>query len=97
LLLAAVALEEAKLRFAVHLRTIDADHPLTRRTAAHVITRGVKTREVQRVQTKVQQIAFLLPEIPRAILTAPHYSASCRADPTLSIDKKTAAKAFCKW
>jgi hypothetical protein len=77
LLPAAVALEEAKLRFAVHLRTIDADHPLTRRTAAHVITRGVKTGEVRRVQTKVQQMASLLPEIPRATLTAPHYSAGC--------------------
>ncbi|KAJ8111137.1 hypothetical protein OPT61_g6197 [Boeremia exigua] len=58
LLPAAVALEEAKLRFA---------------------------------------IASLLLEIPRVTLTAPHYSAGCQADPTLGIDKKTAAEVFCTW
>jgi ribonuclease HI len=42
-------------------------------------------------------MASLLPEIARTTLTAPHYSASCRTDPTLGIDKKTAAKAFEEW
>jgi hypothetical protein len=37
---AAVALEEAKLRFAAHLRTIDADHPLARRMVIPKVTRG---------------------------------------------------------
>jgi ribonuclease HI len=94
---ATVALEEAKLRFATHLRTTDADHPLTRRTLVPTVNRGVKTGQPQRVKTKVQQIASLLPEIPRTILAAPHYSTGCRTDPTLGIDKKTAAKAFKEW
>ena len=42
-------------------------------------------------------MASLLPEIPRTTLTAPHYSTGCRTDPTLGIDKKTAAKAFQGW
>ncbi|KAF7566119.1 Dimer-Tnp-hAT domain containing protein [Pyrenophora tritici-repentis] len=97
LLSAAAALEEAKLRFATHLRTIDADHPLTRRTLVHTVNRGVKTGQPQRVKTKVQQMASLLPEILRTTLTAPHYSTGCRIDPTLGIDKKAAAKAFNIW
>jgi ribonuclease HI len=94
---AAVALEEAKLRFASHLRTIDADHPLTSRTAVHKVNRGKGVGQPQRVRTKVQQIGAILPEIPRTILIAPHYSLGCRTDPTLGIDKKTAAKAFKEW
>jgi ribonuclease HI len=97
LLPAAVALEEAKLRFATHLRTTDADHPLTRRTLVPIVNRGVKTGQPQRVKTKVQQIASLLPEIPRTTLTAPHYSPGSQTDPTMGIDKKTAAKAFREW
>ena len=61
------------------------------------MNRGVKTGLPQRLKTKVQQMASLLPEIPRTTLTAPHYSAGCRTDPTLGTDKKTAAKAFNQW
>ena len=43
LLTVAVALEEAKFRFATHLRTTDADYPFTRRIVVHVVNRGVKT------------------------------------------------------
>jgi hypothetical protein len=86
---AAVALEEAKLRFAAHLRTIDSDHPLTSRVAVPKVNRGKGAGRPQRVQTRVQHIGSLLPEIPRIALMAPHYSPSCRADPTLGIDKKT--------
>ena len=50
---AAVALEEAKLRFAAHLRTIDADHPLARRTVIPKVTRGKGYRQLQRTRTKV--------------------------------------------
>lgn len=53
LLPAAVALEEAKLRFATHLRTTDTDHPLTRRTLVPTVNRGVKAGQPQRVKTKV--------------------------------------------
>jgi ribonuclease HI len=94
---AAAALEEAKLRFATHLRTIDADHPLTSRTVVHKINRGKGAGKPQRVRTKVQQLGSLLPEISRTTLTAPHYSQGCRTDPTLGMDKKTAAKAFKEW
>jgi ribonuclease HI len=47
--------------------------------------------------SRVQHIGSLLPEIPRITLTGPHYSPSCRVDPTLGIDKKTAARAFKEW
>ena len=94
---AAVALEEAKLRFAAHLRTIDADHPLTRRTVIPKVTRGKGYRQLQRTRTKVQQLGALLPEIPRTTLNLPYYSPGCRTDPTLGADKKKAAKAFKEW
>ena len=94
---AAVALEEVKLRFAAHLRTVDADHPLASRTVIPKVNRGKGAGQPQRVQTRVQHIGSLLPEIPRAALVAPHYSPGCRADPTLGLDKKTAAKAFKEW
>jgi hypothetical protein len=94
LLPAAVALEEAKLRFATHLRTTDTDHPLTTCTLVPIVNRGVKIGQTQRVKTKVQQIASILPEIPGTKLTASHYSPGYQTDPTLGIDKKTAAKAF---
>jgi hypothetical protein len=94
---AAVALEEAKLKFATHLRTIDAVHPLTNRTAVHKVNKGKGVGQPQRVRTKVQQLGSTLPEIPRTILTDPHYSLGCWTDLTLGIDKKTAAKAFKEW
>ena len=91
---AANALEEAKLRFATHLRTIDAEHPLAGRMAAIRMSIGRTARKLQRVRTKVQYLGSLLPEIPRTILTAPHYSPSCQTDPTMGRDKENAAKAF---
>jgi hypothetical protein len=50
---AAVALEEAKLRLATYLRTIDVEHPVTRRTLVPIVNRGVKTGQPQQVKTKV--------------------------------------------
>ena len=94
---AAVALEEAKLRYATHLRAIDSDHLLTNRAVVPIVNRGKGAGKPQRIQTKVQQLGSLLPEIPRTELIAPHYSPGCRTDPTLGIDKKTAAKAFKEW
>ena len=94
---AAAALEGAKLRFATHLRTIDADHPLASRTVAPKVNRGKGAGQLQRTRTKVQQLGSLLPAIPRTTLTVPHYSPGCQTDPTLGIDKKTAAKAFKEW
>ncbi|KAF9730165.1 RNA-directed DNA polymerase from transposon x-element [Paraphaeosphaeria minitans] len=94
---AAVALEEAKLRYATHLRAIDSDHLLTNRAVVPIVNRGKGAGKPQRIQTKVQQLGSLLPEIPRTELIAPHYSPGCRTDPTLGIDKKTAAKSFKEW
>ena len=37
---ALIALEEAKMRFAAHLHTIDAEHPLARRTEIPLIRKG---------------------------------------------------------
>ena len=94
---AATALEEAKLRFATHLRTVDEEHPLAGRTVAIRMSIGRLAGKLQRMRTKVQHLGSLLPEIPRTILTAPHYSSGCQTDPTIGIDKKTAAKAFKQW
>ena len=94
---AATALEEAKLRFATHLRTIDAEHPLASRTAAIRMSIGRTAGKLQRMRTKVQYLGSLLPEIPRTVLTSPHYSPGCQTDPTMGTDKKTAAKAFKEW
>jgi hypothetical protein len=94
---AEAALEGAKLQFATHLHAIDTGHPLASRTVVAKINRGVKAGHLQRTQTKVQYLGSLLPEIPRTTLTAPHYSPSCQTDPTLGVDKKTAAKAFKEW
>ncbi|KAJ8115175.1 hypothetical protein OPT61_g3113 [Boeremia exigua] len=81
-------------KLAPHLRTIDSDHPLTSRIAIPKVKCGKGVGQPQQVQTRVQHIGSLLPEILRIALTAPHYSPSCQADPTLSVDKKTAARTF---
>jgi hypothetical protein len=94
---AEAALEGAKLRFAAHLRTVDADHPLASRTVVPKVNQGVKVGLLQRTRTKVHYLGSLLPEIPRTTLVAPHYSPGCQMDPTLGADKKTAAKAFKEW
>ena len=89
---AAVALEEVKLRYTIHLRTIGADSPVAIHTVVPKVDRGKGAGKLQPVQTKVQQLGSLLPEILRTTLTAPHYSpnVSRRTDPTLGIDKTTA-------
>jgi ribonuclease HI len=94
---AASALEEAKFRFATHLRTVDEEHPLAGRMVAIRMSIGRSAGKLQRMRTKVQHLESLLPKITRTILTAPHYSSGCQTDPTMGIDKKTAAKAFKEW
>ena len=94
---AMAALEEAKLRFAMRLRTIDNGHPLVRRITPPMIAKGRGTGTRQRPKTKVQRLGALLPEIPRPILSPPHFSPNCGTDPTGGIDKETAAAAFKKW
>ncbi|ESZ98981.1 hypothetical protein SBOR_0639 [Sclerotinia borealis F-4128] len=91
------ALEEAKLRFALRLQSVDADHPLTKRIEPPMITHGRGTGTKQRAKTKVQRLGLLVPPIPRPTLEPPRYTTGCRIDPTEGIDKKTAAKAFNTW
>jgi hypothetical protein len=90
-------LEEAKLRFALHLQVVDKNHPLTARIKISVIQRGRGTRALQKPHSKVQRLGIILPTIPRHTLIAPHYSPGCRTDPTNGIAKAKAAKLFTKW
>ena len=94
---AQVALEDAKLRFAIHLRTVDKNHPLAQRTVLPIIRRGRGAGRPQHPKTKVQRLGSLLPEVPRLELTAPHYSKGCRRDPTEGIGKTEAAINFKQW
>lgn len=89
---AEVALEEARARFAVRIRTIDAEHPLAKRAPPKE-----KRRANWRAITRLQAAGDLLPIIPRLELRAPHFSPGCRRDPTEGLDKIEAAKRFKDW
>lgn len=91
------ALEEAKVRFAMRLQTVDKDHPLTRRISPPRIRRGRSAGSIMRPKTKVQDLGTLLPSIPRPVLRMPHFSPGCRTDPTGGVDKETASKQFKEW
>jgi hypothetical protein len=91
---AEVALEEAKLQFAIRLRTIDEQHPLVRRITPLIIQRGRGASNRQRPRTKVQRLSELLPRVPRLTLRPPHFTAGCWSDPTGGLDKETASTEF---
>ena len=94
---AEVALKEAKLQFAMRLRTINEQHPLVRRITPPTSQRGRNAGTRQRPRTKVQRLGELLPSVPRPALRPPHFTAGCRTDPTGGIDKETAAAEFKAW
>ena len=94
---AVAALEEAKLRFAMRLQTVDDRHPLVQRTVLPLIVRGRGAGTWQLPKTKVQRLGTILPNIPRPKLAAPHFSPGSRTDPTGGLDKKTAAAQFKDW
>ncbi|KAI1685748.1 hypothetical protein KJE20_03713 [Pyrenophora tritici-repentis] len=94
---ALIMLEEAKLRFALHLQVVDKNHPLTARIKISVISKGRGAGGLQKPHSKVQRLGLILPTIPRHTLIAPHYSPGCRTDPTNGITKAEAAKSFTKW
>ena len=94
---AMAALEEAKVRFAVRLQTVDNQHPLVRRITPPMIRRGREAGTRQSPKTKVQCLGALLPSVPRPQLAIPHYTAGCRTDPTGGLDKETASRAFKEW
>ena len=91
---AEVALEEVKLRFATHLRTVDKNHPLAQRTVLSIARRGRGAGRPQLPRTKVQRLGAMLPEVPRQELMAPHFTKGCTTDPTEGIAKKEAAVNF---
>lgn len=94
---AQVALEEAKLRFTVHLRTIDDKHPLTNRTTLSLVIRGRAAGNRRIPRSKVQRVAQLLPATPRNVLASPHFSDGSRQDPTQGQGKDIAAQHFTTW
>jgi hypothetical protein len=94
---AMAALEEAKLRFAMRLQTVDDQHLLVRRITPPMNTRGRSASTRQRPKTKVQRLGALLPRVPQPTLRAPHFTTGCRTDPTGGLDKKTASAKFKKW
>ena len=94
---AEVALEEARWRLALRLQTTDRQHPLTHRAVIPHNRSGTKIGERQQPRTKIQRLGLLLPAIPRPALLAPHFSQGCRTDPTLGVEKKTAAREFKGW
>ena len=73
---------------------MDSGHPLALKITEPVVNRG---GNLQRPRTRIQRLARLLPEVPRPVLTPPHYSPGCRRDPTENQDKKKAAAAFQEW
>jgi hypothetical protein len=93
---ALIGLEEAKLRFALHLQTVDKNHPLTARIKIPMIPRGRGAGGLQKPQSKVHQLGMILPTITRHTLMAPHYSLGYRTDPKNGIAKNEAAKSFKK-
>ncbi|KAI0999179.1 hypothetical protein K3495_g9015, partial [Podosphaera aphanis] len=98
---ALVALEEAKIRFARRLQSVDAQHPFVRRISPPLTTRGRGVRRSaearQEPKTKLQRLATLLPRIPRPLLVPPRFTPGCREDPTGGSTKEDAAKAFKEW
>src|SRR5438045_6646674 len=95
--LAMAALEEAKLRFAMRLQTVDNQHPLVRCITPPMCTHGRGAGSRQHPKTKVQRLGTLLPSIPQPKLREPHFTNGCRTDPTGGLNKKTTSAKFKKW
>ncbi|RAL67736.1 hypothetical protein DID88_008469 [Monilinia fructigena] len=83
------ALEHARIRFALRLRTLDAAHPLVRRLETPILP-------WQRA-TKLRCADTLIPHAPRPVLAQPHFSPGCRTDPTEGSTKEAAAEQFNTW
>lgn len=89
---AEVALEDLRARFGFRIQTVDNQHPLANRSTVQRMRTNARPR-----LTKVQGAAELITEVPRPAVRLPHYGHGCREDPTLGIDKKTAAQHFKTW
>lgn len=91
------ALEDAKLRFATRLQTVEACHPLVQRIQPPLIVRGRGAGTQRRPKTKIQQLGTIIPPIPRPTLRPPHFTTRCRTSPTGGLDKTTASNHFKRW
>ncbi|KAJ5538913.1 hypothetical protein N7494_008392 [Penicillium frequentans] len=91
---AEAALEDARYRFALRPQTVDEKKALACWPLPPMIPRGVGTGTCQRVKTRLQLSATLIPEVPRPVLRRPHYTPGCGAYPKGGIDKDMAASAF---
>lgn len=96
---AELALEEARLRLALRLRTADETHPLVRRMEVPTATRGRSAGERLRAATKLQRAATLLPATDRTEIEVPSYPEGSRTHPTGEPrrSKKEAADEFRDW
>ncbi|TGO45297.1 hypothetical protein BCON_0404g00010 [Botryotinia convoluta] len=92
-----VALEHAKLRFVLRLKTIDNQHLLVSRLKLVIRERGCGAGTARGPLTRIQQLGLLIPETQRPKLLCPHFSTGCRTDPTEGLTKEEAAQAFKEW
>ncbi|TGO81815.1 hypothetical protein BPOR_1006g00010 [Botrytis porri] len=92
-----VALEQARLRFAFRLQTVDAQHLLVDRLKPCTRKRGRGTGTLRGPITKLQRMGRAIPATERPRLLRPHFSPECRTDPTNGMSKEDAAKAFKDW
>nr|UTN00778.1 RNaseH domain of reverse transcriptase [Drepanopeziza brunnea f. sp. 'multigermtubi'] len=97
LLSGTAALEEAKARFAMRLKTVDDKHPLVSRIPLRIRQRGRGAGTTKIPETKIQRLGTLFPDVPRPRLVPPHFTSGSRRDPADGKTKKEAAAAFEAW
>ena len=92
-----IALEEARLRFAFRLRTLDRDHLLVARMEAPILRTGRGAGTRSRIRTRLQTAAQEFPTFDRPVLTPQRFTPGSRADPTEGRSKEAATKDFERW
>jgi len=93
---AEVALEDAKIRLALRLQTVDTQHPLVTRIQGARKT-GRRKGLPKNPKTKLQLLSTLIPATTRPTLRVPHFTPGSQKDPTGGMDKQRAAAAFKAW
>lgn len=94
---AEVAAQQARLRFALRLKTVDRFHPLYRRQFRRVLERGRTAGQLAPRSSNLLQACTLLPDTHEIKLIPPRYTPGSRLDPTGGKSKKDAAKEFRDW
>lgn len=94
---AELALEEARYRLAVRLRTIHEGHPLALRSQRTVAQRGRTVGQPTKICSNIQLTLGLLPEVERVTLYPPRYGAGSRDNPTRGLSKEEATTEFNDW